>query len=519
MECKRIILCSLYLPKLSNRFRFVFCQLEILRHCLPWAVRRTLEELPESLDETYARILKDIKAPNRDYARRLLQCLVVAIRPLRMEELAEVLAIDFNDVGGVPKLNPRWRWEDQEQALLSSCSSLITIVNAGESRVAQFSHSSVKEYLTSRRLATRSEDVSRYHILLGPAHITLAQACVSILLQSDDREVGIDNRSPLAPYAARYWVSHAQFGHGSSRIKGMKYLFDQDRPHFGSWIRLFDIDTMPDASSIFPMFIFFDKSDVVPLYYAALCGFYDLAKHIINEHPHHVNACGGYYMTPLVAALAGRHLRTAQLLYDYGADPNVQCYDGGSPLHAAVQSGHLEIVQKLIKYKANINAQNRIGWTPLYIASRLVQPNIDVIQTLLWYGVDVNAQAKDGTTALHEASAFGTAEVVRLLLEHGANAEMKNKQGRTPHQTMLGTPRDKARKLKLLKKISAQGSRAQGNMAQGSPTFNRPTFQHKQRRRTRVLRRVSSSSVLGRSDQSDTDPGSDISLPRSNNSG
>jgi len=134
------------------------------------------------LDETYERILTEIKAPHRDNARRLLQCLVAAIRPLRVEELAEVLVIDFA-VEGVPILNPRWRWEDQEQALLSSCSSLITIVDVDDSRVVQFSHSSVKEYLTSDRLATRSEDVSRYHILLEPAHTILAQACVSVLLR------------------------------------------------------------------------------------------------------------------------------------------------------------------------------------------------------------------------------------------------------------------------------------------------------------------------------------------------
>ncbi|KAF8492973.1 hypothetical protein F5888DRAFT_857262 [Russula emetica] len=459
---------DLVIETLSKRadgmFQWAFCQLEILRHCLPWAVRRTLEELPESLDETYARILNEIKTPNRDYACRLLQCLVVAIRPLRMEELAEVLAIDFNDEGGVPKLNPRWRWEDQEQALLSSCSSLITIVNAGESRMVQFSHSSVKEYLTSPRLATRSEGLSRYHILLEPAHTILAQACVSVLLQLDDRVVkdGIYNRSPLAPYAARHWVSHAQFGHVSSRIKGMEYLFDKDRPHFGSWLRLFDIDMKPDASSIFPMFIFFGKLKVVPLYYAALCGFHDLAKDIIDEHPQHVNARGGYYMTPLVAALAGRHFKTAQLLYNHGADPNVRCYDRRTPLHAAVQSGHLEMVRKLMEYNADVNAQNRIGWTPLHIASCLVQPNIDVVQLLLERGVDVNARAKDDSTALHEASAYGTPEVVRLLLEHGANVEMKNNNGRTPHQTMSGTPRDKASKLKLLKEFSAQGSTAQG---------------------------------------------------------
>ena len=503
---------------MSNRFQWVFCQLEILRHCLPWAVRRTLEELPESLDETYTRILQDIKRSNRDYACHLLQCLVAAIRPLRIEELAEVLAIDFNDEGGVPKLNPRWRWEDQEQALLSSCSSLITIVKAGKSRVVQFSHSSVKEFLTSHRLAIRSEDVSRYHILLEPAHTILGQACVSVLLQLDDPVVKDDtyNRSPLAPYAARHWVSHAQFWRVSSRIKGMEYLFDKDKPHFGSWLRLYDIDTKPDASSIFPMFISFNESEAGPLYYVALCGFHDLAKRIIDKHPQFINARGGYYLTPLVAALAGRHFKTAQLLYNHGADPNVRCYDWRTPLHAAVQSGHLEMVRKLIEYKADVNAQNRIGWTPLHIASRLVQPNIDVIQLLLEHGVDVNARAKDGSTALHEASAYGTPEVVRLLLEYGANVEMKNNNGRTPDQTMSGMRRDKFRKMKLFKKSSVQGS-----TAQGSTTLNRSTTHHSQRsgRRTKYLRHVSSSSVLDRSDQSETELSSDLSLSISTNSG
>ena len=121
----------------------MFCQLETLRHCLPPSVHRTLDELPESLDETYERVLKEIKKPNRDHARRLLQCLVVAVRPLRVDELAEVLAVDFGDAEGIPKLNPDWRWEDEEQALLTSCSSLIAIIETDYSRVVQFSHFSV----------------------------------------------------------------------------------------------------------------------------------------------------------------------------------------------------------------------------------------------------------------------------------------------------------------------------------------------------------------------------------------
>ena len=123
----------------------------------------------------------------RKLAHRLLQCLAVAVRPLLLEELAEVLSFDFDDApGGIPKLNADWRREDQEQALLSTCSSLITVVHDGGSRVIQFSHFPVKEFLMSDRLATGGGDISFHHILLEPAHTILAQACLGVLLHLDD---------------------------------------------------------------------------------------------------------------------------------------------------------------------------------------------------------------------------------------------------------------------------------------------------------------------------------------------
>jgi len=67
-------------------------------------VRRVLEELPKSLDETYERILKGINKANWEDEYRLLRCLTVAVRPLWVEELAEVLAVDF-EPGEIPKLN------------------------------------------------------------------------------------------------------------------------------------------------------------------------------------------------------------------------------------------------------------------------------------------------------------------------------------------------------------------------------------------------------------------------------
>ena len=98
----------------SYRFRWVFCQLETLRHCFPPNLRQVLNELPETLDETYEQILRGTNKAQKDNARRLLQCLTVTVRPLRVEELAEILAFDFQaiDEPGIPKLKEDWRWDD-----------------------------------------------------------------------------------------------------------------------------------------------------------------------------------------------------------------------------------------------------------------------------------------------------------------------------------------------------------------------------------------------------------------------
>jgi hypothetical protein len=54
--------------------------------------------------------------------------------------------------------------------------------------MVQFSlYFSAKKFFTSDRLAHSSEDVPRYHILLEPAHTIFAQACLGVLLRSDDR--------------------------------------------------------------------------------------------------------------------------------------------------------------------------------------------------------------------------------------------------------------------------------------------------------------------------------------------
>ena len=359
----------------------------MLRDCLPSSLQRFLEELPESLDETYERVLREIKKPNRDHALRLLQCLVVAIRPLCVEELAEVLAINFDDASGIPKLNANWRWEDKERALLTSCSSLISIVNTGRSRVVQFSHFSVKEYLTSSRLATSSQDVSQYHITFETAHTMLAQACVSVLLQDN-----VKRTAPLVVYAAEYWVRHAQFEGVASRIEGIEYLFDLDKPYFDAWRGLYDIDIMPPYVPSFYYFTFGARfvgpSTGTPLYYAALCGFTNLVEKLMAKYPQQLVAIGGRYRTPAVAALAGRHFQLAQVLHCDKSSVEPRGTSGNTPLHSAACHGDIEMIQVLLDYGVDVNAENSYRHTPLDLAYSNRNQGIRVLRLLIKHGAN-----------------------------------------------------------------------------------------------------------------------------------
>jgi hypothetical protein len=78
------------------RFQWAFCQLEMLCTVVEPDFPTILAELPKTLDETYGRVLNNMNEYNRVRACRLLHCLAVAARPLRVEELAEILTFNFD---------------------------------------------------------------------------------------------------------------------------------------------------------------------------------------------------------------------------------------------------------------------------------------------------------------------------------------------------------------------------------------------------------------------------------------
>jgi ankyrin repeat protein len=154
------------------------------------------------------------------------------------------------------------------------------------------------------------------------------------------------------------------------------------------------------------------------------------------KYPQHVNAIGGYYLTPALAALAGRHFELARLLHRNKSSLEPRNHFENTPLHFAAGFGDLEMVQVLLDVGLDVNAKNNRDSTPLDFVIYRDGPNDPrVARLLIAHGADPNAQDIEGITLLHRASKHRRTEmteIVRLLIEHGANVEVKDNDGRTP---------------------------------------------------------------------------------------
>jgi ankyrin repeat protein len=405
----------------------VFCQLVYLRRCIPGRIRRALDELPETLDETYARSLEEIDEQNREYAHRLFQCVAAASRPLFVEELAEFLAFDF-ETGSTPIFLADWRPEDPTHTVLSVCSSLLAVVDPdGGSPVVQFAHFSVKEYLTSARLAKATATISRFHVSMTAAHTIVAQACLGVLLHLDENITeGSLKEFPLAKYAAEHWVGHARFDDVSSEVRdGMKRLFDPSESHLSAWLRVYDPEDSQRRmwKSKRPV-----KARATALHYAALCGIHDIVEFLVVQHSQDVNARGfPNKKTPLHLASHRGHADVARMLLEHGADADARDDLKRFPLLWASEYGHVEVVRVLLEHGVDMEARDEESWSPLERASH--EGHAEVAQVLLEYGADVKAQDSYDWTPLHYAQGE---EVTRVLLKHGADANVLDGNGQPP---------------------------------------------------------------------------------------
>lgn len=117
------------------------------------------------------------------------------------------------------------------------------------------------------------------------------------------------------------------------------------------------------------------------------------------------------------------------LLGQNKVDVEVRTSKDESPLMIAAIKGQLDLARRLIARKAEVN---KPGWTPLhYAASHAGDNSAALVRLLLEHHAYIDAESPNKTTPLMMAAQYGSAGVVKLLLEEGADPLLKNERGMT----------------------------------------------------------------------------------------
>ncbi|MDP9108580.1 MAG: ankyrin repeat domain-containing protein [Pseudomonadota bacterium] len=129
--------------------------------------------------------------------------------------------------------------------------------------------------------------------------------------------------------------------------------------------------------------------------------------------------------TGLILALREDHPRAAEvLLKAAGLNPEIKARNGDTALMLAAYTGNKPAVEALLNIDAEVN---RPGWTALHYAAAAGAD--EIVRLLLDHFAYIDAESPNRTTPLMMAARGGHILTVKLLLDEGADATLKNDQG------------------------------------------------------------------------------------------
>ena len=189
------------------------------------------------------------------------------------------------------------------------------------------------------------------------------------------------------------------------------------------------------------------SNGATPMYVASMWGHVEILK-ILIEHGGDVHAATSDGSTPVAIASLEGHAGALRILIESGGDVNKATNAGHTPAFFAAREGAWETLQILLDNGGDVNQLDAEGWTPVHVASANGQ--IDTLQILIkWIIHQANISGRSpntasitaghlntvdfsGTSPLHMAADEGETEVLKILLNHGADIHKPDASNRTP---------------------------------------------------------------------------------------
>lgn len=444
---------------LCNRFLWVNLQLESLCHISEARkdrlVEAALDDLPQGLDETYARIVKHIDGQPeymRDLALNCFSWVFYAQRPLSRKELQHALATNEGSTN--------WAGLDLDgiDVILEACGNLLI----EERAVVRPIHFSVHEFFTNPRCNAPQDSVLGKFADPKHMHASLARICLQYIQFGIPKVPSQDavnlwwhcDTNALAQYAAQCFDFHVLGCRAST--KNIRDLLEELLRQDGSFlaailqIRYLQGNFWPLTNPIDFQLTSFSVTPITIIYGTHL---YDIpylrarwARHELPKDVLHTASSVG--LTSVVERLLGQP-----------CDVNEGNDRGVRPIHFAARGGHFSIVELLVSRGADVNAHGDAFGSVLQAAS--VGGCADIVAFLVRIGVDVNAHGGYYGNALQAASAQGHDDIVKVLIKEGANVGALGGHYADALQAALGEGHVSTIELLLSKgaDINAQGPR------------------------------------------------------------
>ncbi len=137
-------------------------------------------------------------------------------------------------------------------------------------------------------------------------------------------------------------------------------------------------------------------------------------------------------ITLFEASASGRFDKVVDLV---AAQPNtIDDYtaDGFTALGLACYFGQYEVAKYLIQEGADVNQPSQNGFNVYPIHSAAAGNYTDILRLLIENGAQVNVKQQAGSTPLHAAAQYGNLDMLIILLEHGADVNVRMEGGKLP---------------------------------------------------------------------------------------